>query len=381
MKCLDRVGAHRPKKVKRWLLLGILLVCAGTVSPHLTAQAPSSSVPLGQIVGDDVSVTGPANPVANTAAPTIEFSSGDTIVVHAGKARIEFTGGGQLDICGPAKFTVLSTEQAITVALSFGRVHAQFDALRPIAIYTPLLIATPLSVGERPRDATVGLSNTGAMCALATRGAVRLQNQLSGETVIVPQPSEVFVPSTSFANLPAATGECRCDFDEPIARQTAPPAPAIVGSPGNAVAANNSTPPNSLNESTPVPSVSARTPIPENKPIPRPQPASPSPLPATPQVPAVIPPSMLKPDLPRIGYEASGDVSATEPLSVATLMLAQETVVEPDWLFQGRVEDKVTGSAGTATSSDTSAQKSTSQPTPKKRGFWAKFHDFLFGSH
>lgn len=364
------------KELQRWFLCGALLLCCGFFPAHAHAQtqtpAPAATASLGQIVGANVSVTAPSNAVTNGAMQAVEFSSGSTIVVHSGKARVEFSGGGELEVCGPAKFTVLSSGDALTVALSFGRVHARFDALRPITIYTPLIVATPLALGEQPRDSTVGLTNTGTMCVLAASGAVRLQNQLSSETVIVPQPSEVLVQGASFGTLPAAVGQCRCGFDESTARQTAPAAPVASAattpspeSPKQPVPASAA--PSALSSSQ-QPTVSAPQTLssqPAAKNLPAPTASSPS-LPAA-QTTATQP--ILKVKLPPIGYDTKSATATAEPLSVATLMLAQAAVVQPDWIFHGTVV-----ASGVAPGNKQNA------PQPKK-SFWAKFRDFLTGSH
>ncbi|MFZ0638489.1 MAG: hypothetical protein WA020_16145 [Candidatus Acidiferrales bacterium] len=385
---MTELGALRmrakTKHLGHWLLCGALLLCCGFLSARARAQAqpqpPATAATLGQVVGGDISVVGPSNPVPNSAIPAIEFSGGSTIVVHSGKARVEFVGGGELDVCGPAKFTVLSSGEALTVALSFGRVHARFDASRPIVVYTPLIVATPLAIGDRPRDATMGLTNTGAMCVLAASGALRLQNQLSGETVIVPQPSEVLVPSASFGTLPAAIGQCRCDFDDSSAKQATPLAPAATPVSNAAIAPNRNAPtPAPPSPKQPAIVTPATTPIPPRQEVAASQPQTPNPPPAANNLPAraaqspALPAAqttatqpILKITLPPIGYDAKSATVTAEPLSVATLMLAQEAVVEPEWVFHGTVV--------------ASAQTPTNAPQPKK-GFWAKLRDFFTGSH
>jgi len=343
------------KHFNHWLVCGALLFCCGMLSAA-QAQTSEAFTPLGQITGDQVSVIGPSHAVANGPAQTIEFSSGDAIVVFAGKARVEFTGGGEVDVCGPAKFTVLSSRQALTIALNFGRVHVHFDALRPVTVYTAQVVAAPVSLGDRPRDATVGLTDTGTMCVLAAQGAVRLQNQLSGETVIVPEPGEVLVPGTSFTSLPAAAGQCRCDFEEPTSQSSTAPINAL--------------PPSAA---------------PNEQAIPPPQPPKPSPTqnPSTPALQSPVQPAaesaqqVLKATLPPIGYDAKSPTETAEPISVATLVLAQETVVQPAWIIHGTVVDSSKEPAAPNSTTATPSQKS----APKKRGFWAKLRHFFTGAH
>lgn len=368
----------------RWLACSALLLCCGFLSAPVYAQTPDAGPILGQIIGDDISVTGPSQAAANSPVPAIEFSGGSTIVVHSGKARVDLVGGGELDICGPAKFSVLSSGEALTIALSFGRVHLRVDAQRPIVIYSPLVLATPVPIGDRERDATIGLTNNGAMCVLASSGAVRLQNQLSGETVIVPQPAEVLVPGASFAYLPRARGQCRCEFDESSASLAAPTAPVVNS-------ANATTPQTSKQpapaSSTPNSVSSARQeapsqPQPPNAPaVPKNVPASaPPPSSSSPATPTVTAQPPLKIILPPIGYDVKSSTETAEPLSVATLMLAQEAVVQPEWTFHGTVISSPGAAHGTAQSAASANSQASPNPAQPKKGFWAKLRTFIIGS-
>lgn len=351
----------KPFRFARFLVSAAAMLIVLGLNAVARAQTPAApSGILGQVLGEDVSVIGASHLISGEAGRAIEFTSGGTIVVFSGKARVDFTGGGELDVCGPAKFAVLSSGDALTVALSFGRVRVRFDALRPITIYMPLVIATPVPLENNPRDATVGLTNNGRMCVLATNGAVRLQNQLSGDSTIVPQPSEVFVPGPSFASLPPAVGQCDCDFDEPLAQQSA--------SPSNAPIISSTTP-----RAQAAPPQEAPNPVaPQNPPV-----TASAPPPAPPLVVNNQPSSTVT--LPPIAFDAKSATDAPEPISVATLMLAQQTVVQPAWIFHGTVVDPK-AEENHQRSESSGRQNSTGQPKPKKRGFWAKLRHFFTGS-
>jgi hypothetical protein len=368
----------------------LFLPFCGILSAQAPPQLPGSAV-LGQIIGDDISVIGSSSAVNDGVAQAIAFSNGSVIVVHSGKARVDLSGGGALDVCGPAKLTILSSGEALTVALSFGRVHLKFDAARPITIYTPMILATPMSISEQPRNATVGLTTAGSMCVLATHGAVRLQNQLSGESVIVPQPSEVLLQGASFGNLPAAAGQCRCDFDESVARNASSAPPLSVSSASNATRPTRISPlsardfqvPRRVAHATAAPPL----PVPHQTQSASPQKSARSesvPIAAPPQ--RIVPPSaqtvtslpVLKITLPPIGYDVKSGIQATEPLSVATLMLAKETVVQPDWIFHGTVIAPVQRDHSALVGA-TSAKSPTRTAASQKETFWAKLRDFFFG--
>ena len=359
------------------------------VSLATNAWGQTTSPMLGEVAGDNVSVIGPSNVVAGSAPRAIAFGGGSTIVVLSGKARVEFAGGGELEICGPAKFTVLASGEALTVALSFGRVHVKFNASRPITIYTPLVIATPMALENQARDFTLGLASTGAMCVLAARGAVQVQHQLSGETLIVPQPSEVLLQGTTFGATPATAGSCRCDFGEPSAQKSTPP---------TYVSAQRQT----MAEVAPVQRpLHARTAAPRSggaNSEPPPAPIPPKPMstkteasfaPASDRSTTSTPPPakqrVARINLPPIGYDAKSATAPAEPMSVATMMLAKNAQVQPGWIFHGLVAEPArpakrvrVASAQRPTTKMTKKRKTKQQGT--KRGFWAKFHDFFGGS-
>ncbi|MHB8411462.1 MAG: hypothetical protein ACYDDI_05885 [Candidatus Acidiferrales bacterium] len=364
----------------------VSLVC---VSLATNAGGQTTSPMLGEVAGDNVSVLGPSNVVAGSTPRAIAFGGGSTIVVLSGKARVEFAGGGELEICGPAKFTVLASGEALTVALSFGRVHVKFNASRPITIYTPLIVATPMAVENQPRDFTLGLANTGAMCVLAARGAVQVQHQLSGETLIVPQPSEVLLQGTTFGATPAVAGSCGCDFGEPSAQKSAPP---------TYVAAQRQTTPEMapikppLHARTLAPRSESAISLPPQAPIP-PQPTStkakapsaPAPERSTASATPPAKQRVAKINLPPIGYDAKSAAAPAEPMSVATLLLAKAAEVQPEWIFHGivaeppRVVKHVRVPAARRPATKMAKKQKTKQKDTKK-GFWTKFHDLFAGA-
>src|SRR5579863_1200706 len=111
----------------------ILALAAFLICPLLSRgqQAPPGAI--GRIEGHDVSVDNgtttdntPA-PAPAPGSPSFVFN-GSVLTVHDGKARLTLVAGGQVDICGPAKFTLLQSGAAITLALNFGRIHLQLPA-------------------------------------------------------------------------------------------------------------------------------------------------------------------------------------------------------------------------------------------------------------
>jgi hypothetical protein len=371
----------------------IALSVLGASAEAQTAP-PSGSAMIGQVAGEDISVTGPSQTAPNRTAPSFLFASGSTIVVHSGQARVDLTGGGELDVCGPAKFTVLASGEAITIAIDFGRIHAKLDPSRPITIYTPLITATPLAVMSQPRDITFGLEpNSGAMCVLAAHGAVEVQQQLSGETLIVPEPSEMALRGVPLMATPAAAGSCRCEFAE-HSSDAAPPRPVVAqqripvgGTSGSQAsplaAAQPNAPTTAMTRSVPV---SASTGM-ESPGVP--PPALPPSKPRAPIPPPVLPfasEPILKILAPPLLYRAKPRSAPAETASVATLILAKAAVVQPEWVFHGVVVEPETAKPRTKSAPAGTQKASKSEPKQasnlkrKKRGFWARFREFLLGS-
>lgn len=342
---------------------------------------------IGQVTGADVSVTGPSQEISGSGVHSFQFAAGSTVVVHSGQARVDFTGGGELDICGPAKFTVLASGEALTIALSFGRIHAKLDASRPVTIYTPLITATPLAVMSEPRDITFGIEpNTGAMCVLAAHGALQMQQQLSGETLIVPEPSEVALRASPLSTTPAA-GSCRCEFDE-VSAKVAPPPASVVAQKTIHVEMLSRPSANSPAQVPPSASATVTAPPPAAevpKALEKPEmSAAPAPTPAKPR--ATVPPPPLPPAngpilkiiAPPLLFEAKPPDAPGGTISVAALLLAKAVIIEPVWTLHGTVAEP----ARTARNAKgtQSAPKQESNKKQKRKGFWGWFHRFLFGS-
>src|SRR5579872_3740403 len=116
--------------VARWSLraLPILFVVISTLASVAVARAqdaPANTV--GRIEGLDVSVEGGASAGNGTlsGAPSIFVVNGGVVTVHSGQAQLRLLAGGKVDVCGPAKFTVLQSGAAITLALNFGKLRIQ----------------------------------------------------------------------------------------------------------------------------------------------------------------------------------------------------------------------------------------------------------------
>ena len=194
-----------------------------TVFAERLDEPPSDSV--GVIDGEAISVTGPMSvDVVQGQVQTI-LRSGSDVRVKSGNARINLVEGGQISICGPAHLSVLKSGASLTVALESGTIHAHIEREPALTIYTAQIQAHTITIGEGPQDVLVGFESPGAMCLRANRGAIRLEQQLTGQSVIIPQAGDVLLPSGQFENLRSSAGHCACELQ--VAKAAPAPQPEI----------------------------------------------------------------------------------------------------------------------------------------------------------
>jgi hypothetical protein len=185
---------------------------------------------IGTIEGDSIAVEGPMTvDVVHGQIKTV-LRSGSDVRVKAGDARIDLVEGGQIVICGPAHLSLLKSGGALTVALDSGTVRAHLDHGPALIIYTAQIQAKPISVGNAPQDILVGFDNPATMCVRAASGAVRLEQQLTAQSLVVPQNGDILLTNAQFETLQNATGHCACEL--PIAK-------TIINPPSDANRASN----------------------------------------------------------------------------------------------------------------------------------------------
>lgn len=196
------------------LLFGLLAGAAG---------AQTATEPVGLIEGDDFAVKGQASRELANGRSSTPLASGAEVTVRSGSARIELTGGGEIGVCGPARFTLLRSGTSLTLALDFGQVQARLNNPPALSIYTPQIVLTPVAgqaskplltsseSGEAPADEIlVGLAETGKMCIYAKRGAVRIQQQFGNETLVVPQNVEAAMSDGHLDSITETPQACLC---------------------------------------------------------------------------------------------------------------------------------------------------------------------------
>ncbi len=357
------------------------------------ALAQDQSVPAGavaQIEGKDISVEGGVQPQTVAGSPaTIFVSSGNSITVHSGHARMRLFAGGEVEICGPAKFTILTSGSAITVALDFGRVRANLPASTNFNVFTPTIIGTPLDIAGATRNVTVGLSLDDSLCVLAQNGAIQLEHQFTGEKLIVPQAGEFFLNGGRLLPVAGTPGSCECEADEvtPPTRATPPEeyanaAPQLPPTTVPAQPEPTSQAPPSAVESEPQPSIEYSLLANANESHPVLQPVKdthPTPPTTVPTYTAVLPP---------FSFIAGSPVRPPGPTQDMVLLIRQAQVM-PDYEFSGHVESpgfaeamqSALGEHGQPPAAGASAQSFATAPESKKKkhGFWAALKRVFVG--
>lgn len=343
------------------LTLIALLNCAEVRSQ----QTPPGAI--GRVEGADVSVEGGTTQVS---APGGYVFNGNSVTVHDGKARLALSVGGEVDVCGPAKFTMLESGGAITLALNFGRVHLMLLRGTTMRIYTTTIIATPIDISGEQRDITAGLDMHDSLCVKATSGAIRLEQQFTGEGIIVPQAGEFFLNSGNLVPIAGAPGSCECTLLH--ARSAPPPEIPVMGVSSSArlqpppePAAATATPQPDVET---YPNVQLRTLANSNDVHPVAPPARDSPAPAVP--PESTP--EYKIIMPPLGFSAASPSPPADP-SLDAVLLVRTVHVEPEYEFSGHVEAPRVEQANALTPGQISNTSGN-----KKEGFWAKLKH-LFG--
>jgi hypothetical protein len=203
-------------------LLGIILLCA------VSGRAQQVPTPIGNIEGADISLAASGSAAVtrtNSDAP-IEVANGGVVTVRTGQARLVLTAGGELDICGPAKFSLVESGEDITVALDLGTVRVQLPASTSLRVFTPDAIATLLDIHGAPRDATVALGQDNSLRVNAAAGALLIENQFSSQKIVIPEGGEFSFERGRLSPL-AENAKCECVMkDARTLASTAAPSPA-----------------------------------------------------------------------------------------------------------------------------------------------------------
>ena len=301
----------------------------------LTAWTARSDEPasdsVGTIDGAAVAVTGPMRVEVVGGFPRTVLRSGSDVVIKSGTARLDLNGGGSISICGPAHFSVLKAGNLVTVALDSGTIHLAIEQGPTLTIYTPLLQIQPIAIGDGPQDALVGFDGTGAMCVRAYRGAVRLEQQLTGQNIVVPQSADVLLVNGQLDGLRAGGERCSCDPQ--LTKYPRPPRLELV-------------PPTQTTEDAnarPLGSGDVISPLPLDKPAEKEGP-------------------VYQFFIPPLIYNANAEVQPE--VDTSKIVVVRRVRVRPTLIFQGRVEGELSVSSPPVSGAPT--PPAAVQPVPAK---------------
>lgn len=214
---------HLTRRAVPPLALAMISALAFVTAAARPDEPLSDSV--GVLDGEAIRVTGPMSVEVLHGQVRTVLRSGSDVRVISGTARIDLIEGGQISICGPAHFSVLKSGGSLTVALDTGTIHVHIEREPALTIYTPQIQAHTVAIGDGPQDALVGFDAQGAMCIRANRGAVRVEQQLTGQSVLIPQSGDVLLLYGQLDSLRTSAGRCACDLQ--LAKAAPPPQPEI----------------------------------------------------------------------------------------------------------------------------------------------------------
>jgi hypothetical protein len=315
---------------------------------------------VGVIDGDNLAINGPMSVESVAGQIKTVLRSGSDVRVKSGQARISLLEGGQISICGPAHLSLLKSAGALTIALDSGVIRVRVDQEPAVTIYTPQIQAKPVAIGDDPRDLLVGFESPAVMCIRTYRGAMRLEQQLSGENVMVPQGGDVLLLNGKVDTLRNGEGHCQCEL------QIAKSAPLPVPPPRPETSAPATAADSSSTEATLV-TGSASDPAPtEEQPAPKDD-------------------RIYHVDMPPLVYDARAKVQP-EP-DPRIMVVVRRVRVRPTLIFEGRVEDDLPATPGAKPSQPRQA----AAPPPRQRAAQPQqpsfsdrvrsfFHSLLFGS-
>ena len=285
----------------------LMASCLFGPTTGLAARQASNPLPLGAAVGtiegEAISVEGPMSvDTANGQINTI-LHSGSEVQVKSGQAHIDLVEGGNITICGPSHFSVLKSGGALTIALDSGTVHARIEGQLTLNVYTAQIQARTLPIGDGPAEVLVGLNSAGTICIHPGRGAIRLEQQLTGQSLLIPQNSEVSLANGQLEALQPSTGRCDCALQ--------------LTSKGSGV---------STQVSALAPTEQLKQRAGEPKPA-DPPPTTPSPVNEEPVYQVFMPP---------LHYDANAKVQ--QDYDPSLIVLVRRARVRPTLIFQGKVE-------------------------------------------
>lgn len=387
----------------RWAALAFFFFAIPTlVSAQISGQI------VGSIEGENFTMdSGSGGATSPIQAVSGQLFSGTHVTIKSGQARVIFNSGGGIAICGAARFQLLASGDSLTLVLEYGEIDLHLNPDSNVKIFTPLIVATPISIGGGTRETIVGLARSGDMCLHTPHGAARVEQQLSGESLLVPQFGEVSLAGGQLMALKSPNGTCACAVDEArlvkpkeapapevakappvVTRETIgavtspesklPPGPAVPVAPKSTAAKPvEQTPPQIATQSpSALPIASQEAPPPPEQPKPSGPPVQPPNVPTTnsesqQQLPETDGP-IYKVLVPALTFDALSPAPPPTP-NPETIVLVRSVRVQQDTIFTDKVESK----NGKKVNADQTPAQANTESKPPSRGFFASVGRFF----
>src|SRR5439155_7384022 len=206
--------------------LGIFLFGTHAAVADPLPQEPQGEI-IGTIEGQAIALKGPMSvQVVGNEVKTL-LRSGVDIRVKLGRARINLTEGGTIAVCGPAHISMLKAGNALTIALDSGTIHAHVEGNLTLNVFTAQILAKTVAIGDGPQDVLAGFDTPGLMCVRASRGALRLEEQFGGQSVMVPQGGDVLLANGQLQGMRSNSGLCACESFESTMSASSPIGPEL----------------------------------------------------------------------------------------------------------------------------------------------------------
>jgi len=317
-----------------------LFVSAALLIPALARTDQPAYDTVGAIDGETISVQGPLNIEVVQGHTRTILRSGSDVRVNSGHARIDLVEGGEISVCGPAHFSVLKSVNLLTVALDTGIIHAHIERQPTLTIYTAQIQAKPFAFSDAPQDLLVGFDPTGAMCIRADSGAVRVEQQLSGQSIVIPQAGEVLITNGQLDTLRSGVTHCACELQ---LTKTLPPPPELSpASPQEIEASKNAAAPREVPKAAPKesPVEVSRLATPQETQKASKEPAKTARAAAPPAAPKTTENDgpVYQVFMPPLTYDANTKVQP-DNFDPQFIVLVRRVRVRPTLIFQGSVKD------------------------------------------
>jgi hypothetical protein len=228
----------------------------------------------------------------------------------------------------------------VTLALDYGRVHPTLDSPDTFTIYTPTIIATPISISGGARDTTLGLEQNGEMCVLTEHGAMQVEPQFSDQSLIIPQGGAATLSGGQIESLHTDVSACSCDFPR-----------AALELPQPSVRSEIST------LSRPLQPEQPKTDDAPQPPVPAPEPVY----------------TVL---MPPISFDADSPAPPPDP-SPETILLVREVRLNPSFVFHGHVNPTPVPAASVTPAAPTPRKNNEAQPAGPQPGLLDRMRNFF----